>query len=102
MLSCFKKLDITGLTQSDFISTFDRVTNFTIDNTNVDKYNDLFGKDYPKLNISLFTASFPVVEELNLKNVPLPDILDLSKCTKLKTLNLSNSTVKRVILPANV
>ena len=102
MLSCFKKLDITGLTQSDFTSTFDRVTNFTIDNTNVDKYNDLFGSDYPKLNISLFTASFPVVEELNLKNVPLPDILDLSKCTKLKTLNLSNSIVKRVILPANV
>lgn len=102
MLSCFKKLDITGLTQSDFTSTFDRVTNFTIDNANVDKYNDLFGSGYPKLNISLFTASFPVVEELNLKNVPLPDILDLSKCTKLKTLNLSNSTVKRVILPANV
>lgn len=102
MLSCFKKLDITGLTQSDFTSTFDRVTNFTIDNANIDKYTDLFGNSYPKLDISLFTASFPVVEELNLKNISLPDILDLSECTKLKTLNLSNSIVKKVILPANV
>lgn len=102
MLDCFKKFDITGLTTAQFSPRFDRVTNFTVDNANIVKYPELFGSDFPKLAISDYNAKLPVVEELNLKNISLPDTMDLSTYTKLRTLNLSGSTVKRVILPSNV
>ena len=80
------------------------MTNLTIDNNNLYNIDDggnktikpFFGQlpngdNYPELNIASFTASMPVIEDLTLNNIKLPDGLDLSKFTKLKNIDLTNA-----------
>jgi hypothetical protein len=86
-------LNISGLSTSKLLGNFDHLTNFTIDNSNT---------NYPLSNFSEISSSFPVLENLILNNMQLPNTLDLSNCTKLKVLDLSNTTnLETVILPQN-
>ena len=108
----YKKLDITGLYYSNFNIDLAHSTDLTIDNNNLYNIDDqgnktikpefgqlLNGGDYPELNIAAFSASMPVMENLTLNNIKLPSGLDLSKFTKLKTLDLTNAQTEDVTLP---
>ena len=108
----YKKLDITGLYYSNFDINLAHSTDLTIDNNNLYDIDDqgnktikpefgqlLNGGDYPELNIAAFTVSMPVMENLTLNNIKLPNGLDLSKFTKLKTLDLTNAQTEDVTLP---
>ena len=108
----YKKLDITGLYYSNFKIDLTHSTDLTIDNNNLYDIDDqgnktiktefgqlINGGDYPELNIAAFSASMPVMENLTLNNIKLPSGLDLSKFTKLKTLDLTNAQTEDVILP---
>ena len=108
----YKKLDITGLYYSNFDINLAHSTDLTIDNNNLYDIDDqgnktikpefgqlLNGGDYPELNIAAFSASMPVMENLTLNNIKLPSGLDLSKFTKLKTLDLTNAITEDVTLP---
>ena len=108
----YKKLDITGLYYSNFKIDLAHSTDLTIDNNNLYNIDDqgnktikpefgqlLNGGDYPELNIAAFSASMPVMENLTLNNIKLPSGLDLSKFTKLKTLDLTNAQTEDVTLP---
>lgn len=108
----YKKLDITGLYYSNFDIDLAHSTDLTIDNNNlydIDEQGNktiktefgqlLNGGDYPELNIAAFSASMPVMENLTLNNIKLPSGLDLSKFTKLKTLDLTNAQTEDVTLP---
>ena len=108
----YKKLDITGLYYSNFNIDLAHSTDLTIDNNNLYNIDDqgnktiktefgqlLNGGDYPELNIAAFSASMPVMENLTLNNIKLPNGLDLSKFTKLKTLDLTNAQTEDVTLP---
>lgn len=108
----YKKLDITGLYYSKFDIDLAHSTDLTIDNNNLYDIDDqgnktiklefgqlLNGGDYPELNIAAFAVSMPVMENLTLNNIKLPSGLDLSKFTKLKTLDLTNAQTEDVTLP---
>ena len=108
----YKKLDITGLYYSKFDIDLAHSTDLTIDNNNlydIDNQGNktikpefgqlLNGGDYPELNIAAFAVSMPVMENLTLNNIKLPSGLDLSKFTKLKTLDLTNAQTEDVTLP---
>ena len=108
----YKKLDITGLYYSKFDIDLAHSTDLTIDNNNLYDIDDqgnktikpefgqlINGGDYPELNIAAFAVSMPVMENLTLNNIKLPSGLDLSKFTKLKTLDLTNAQTEDVILP---
>ena len=108
----YKKLDITGLYYSNFSIDLTHSTDLTIDNNNLYDIDDqgnktiktefgqlINGGDYPELNIAAFSASMPVMENLTLNNIKLPSGLDLSKFTKLKTLDLTNAQTEDVTLP---
>lgn len=108
----YKKLDITGLYYSNIAAKFGHMTDLTIDNNNLYDIDDsgnktikpFFGQlpngnDYPELNIAAFNASMPVIENLILNNIKLPNGLDLSKFTKLKTLDLTNAITEDIIFP---
>ena len=99
LTTLYKKLNILGLKMSTIDSDFSRATEFQIDNAQLDDYSSLFPSDYPELSISVFTPSFPVLESLVLRNMTLPDEMDLSKFLKLETIDLSNTTTKNVIFP---
>nr|DAG88997.1 MAG TPA: RKS1, Disease resistance RPP13-like protein, RKS1, PLANT PROTEIN [Crassvirales sp.] len=81
---------------------FNRATSFTIDNKNLETYKSFFGDNYEKFSLGSFSANFPVLEELTLNDMNTVETLDLSSCKKLTKLNLSKTTVKRVILPSKV
>ena len=108
----YKKLDITGLYYSNIAAKFDHMTNLTIDNNNLYNIDDggnktikpFFGQlpngdNYPELNIASFTASMPVIEDLTLNNIKLPDGLDLSKFTKLQNIDLTNAQTSDITFP---
>ena len=102
--SLYKDLVIIGLKRSVLDADFGRVTNFYIDNdaltnTNHEYYSSIFGADYPELSLASITASFPVLQNLTLRNMSLPEELDLSTYLKLETVDLSNTTTKNVIFP---
>lgn len=99
LTNLYKKLNILGLKMSTLSANFDRATEFEIDNSKLSDYDDLFPEDYPELSISSFTPSFPVLESLVLRNMTLPDEMDLSSFLKLQSIDFSNTTVKSVILP---
>lgn len=108
----YKKLDITGLYYSDFSADLSHTVDFTVDNNNLYNVDDsgnktikpffgtlTNGQNYPEFDIAAFNASMPVIENLTLNNIKLPTGLDLSKFTKLKTLNLTNAQTEDVTLP---
>jgi hypothetical protein len=107
----YKKLDITGLHYSNLNANFEHMTDFTVDNDNlynIDGNNKAIkpfygelqdGVDYPEFSIAAFTASFPVLESLSLRNMQLPTGLDLSQFSKLQSVDLTNSTVHDVTFP---
>ena len=108
----YKKLDITGLYYSNIAANFGHMTNLTIDNNNLYNIDDggnktikpFFGQlpngdNYPELNIASFTASMPVIEDLTLNNIKLPDGLDLSKFTKLQNIDLTNAQTSDITFP---
>lgn len=108
----YKKLDITGLYYSNIAADFGHMTNLTIDNNNLYNIDDggnktikpFFGQlpngdNYPELNIASFTASMPVIEDLTLNNIKLPDGLDLSKFTKLQNIDLTNAQTYDITFP---
>lgn len=93
LINYYKKLTLTGLESSSLGSVdYDRAVEFRIDNSD---------SSYATSN---FTDSaipnFPVVEDFTLANMELPATFDASNFDKLKTLNLSQTTTKYVILPA--
>lgn len=102
--SLYKDLSIIGLKRSVLDADFSRVTDFYIDNdalTDKDHeyYSSIFGTNYPQLSLASITASFPVLQNLTLRNMNLPEELDLSTYLKLESIDLYNTTTKNVIFP---
>ena len=93
----YKSLNILGLTVSDLDGNFERIVDFEIDNNNLANY-EMFN-NHPELALSRFSASFPVLERLVLRNMNLPNTLDLSGYLKLKEADLTGTTTKYVVLP---
>ena len=96
MMDQYKTLEIYGL-QSSSMGTnvsYDHLTSLTIDNSDSDYTASAFSDNN-------WIPNFPVAKTINLKNMTLPTTLDFSKCMKLEELDLSNSTVQEVILPAS-
>lgn len=98
----FKKLNITGLVNYSIApeKEYTRLTNFTIDNNNLKTYKDFFGTDYPEYRLDVFSMRGPVLESLILNNMITLETLNLTDFNKLKEVNLSGTTFKRVILPS--
>lgn len=98
----YKKLNITGLVNYRIKpkDSYTRLTNFTIDNNNLKTYKDFFGTDYPKYRLDEFAMRGPVLESLILNNMTTLETLNLTDFNKLKEVNLSGTTFKRVILPS--
>lgn len=97
----FKSLSITGLTTSNLTGVFDRSTDFTIDNNKLKEYSSFFGTNWTEMSIrdSIKSLKLPIVENLNLNKMVLPDTTDLSNYYKLKNLNLLESNTKYVVFP---
>ena len=98
-VNLFKTLSITGLNINTLEGNFDRAVSFEIDNNKISENEDIFGKNWPKLNITNNNAQLPVVQNLSLKNMTLGDTLDLSTYYKLQTLDLTGSTTSEIIFP---
>lgn len=98
----YKKLNITGLVNYSIKpkDSYTRLTNFTIDNNNLKTYKDFFGTDYPEYRLDVFSMKSPVLESLILNNMTTLETLNLTDFNKLKEINLSGTTFKRVILPS--
>lgn len=98
----YKKLNITGLVNYSIKpkDSYTRLTNFTIDNNNLKTYKDFFGTNYPKYRLDEFAMRGPVLESLILNNMTTLETLNLTDFNKLKEVNLSGTTFKRVILPS--
>lgn len=98
----YKKLNITGLVNYSIKpkDSYTRLTNFTIDNNNLKTYKDFFGTDYPEYRLDVFSMKSPVLESLILNNMTTLETLNLTDFNKLKEVNLSGTTFKRVILPS--
>lgn len=98
----YKKLNITGLVNYSIKpkDSYTRLTNFTIDNNNLKTYKDFFGTNYPKYRLDEFVMKGPVLESLILNNMTTLETLNLTDFNKLKEVNLSGTTFKRVILPS--
>lgn len=98
----YKKLNITGLVNYSIKpkDSYTRLTNFTIDNNNLKTHKDFFGTNYPKYRLDEFAMRGPVLESLILNNMTTLETLNLTDFNKLKEVNLSGTTFKRVILPS--
>ena len=98
----YKKLNITGLVNYSIKpkDSYTRLTNFTIDNNNLKAHKDFFGTNYPKYRLDEFAMRGPVLESLILNNMTTLETLNLTDFNKLKEVNLSGTTFKRVILPS--
>ena len=98
----YKKLNITGLVNYSIKpkDSYTRLTNFTIDNNNLKTHKDFFGTDYPQYRLDEFAMRGPVLESLTLNNMTTLETLNLTDFNKLKEVNLSGTTFKRVILPS--
>ena len=98
----YKKLNITGLVNYSIKpkDSYTRLTNFTIDNNNLKTHKDFFGTDYPQYRLDEFVMKGPVLESLILNNMTTLETLNLTDFNKLKEVNLSGTTFKRVILPS--
>lgn len=100
-VNLFKTLSITGLTLNSLQASFTKAIDFEIDNNKILENSSLFGSDWPGMSITdtITRVQLPVVENLSLKNMTLPDTLDLTAYYKLQTLDLSNSVTKYVEFP---
>jgi hypothetical protein len=79
---------------------FNRAIDFKIDNEEMNQYSELFVSSNGKeTKFTTFAPQFPVLENITLNNMELPDDLDFSSYSKLKSINLFNTTVKSVTFP---
>ena len=95
-VNLYKTLSLTGLKNTILSYNFDRMTEFEMDNNNMDSF---FDADYPEMALGQISASFPVLEDLAMRNMSLPNQIDLTQYLKLKTIDFSNTTVKYVMFP---
>lgn len=95
-VNMYKSLSITGLTVPDLSGSFERATSFEIDNNKLSKS---FFDGWQKFTMNSNGASLPVVQDLKLKYITLPDTLSLISYHKLQTLDLTGSTTKYVEFP---
>lgn len=96
MMDQYKTLEIYGL-QSSSMGTnvsYDHLTSLTIDNSDSEYTSSAFTDNN-------WIPNFPVAKTINLKNMNLPTTLDFSNCTKLETLDLTGSSIEKVILPSS-
>lgn len=87
----FKTLDMLGSYETS-LPSLERGTEIHID-------NDTVPSGIKPFKLTSFDGNYPVLENLTFKNVELPDTLPLDKCDKLKSVNLSESKVQKVVLP---
>lgn len=87
----FKTLDMLGSYETS-LPSLERGTEIHIDNNTAPSGIKTF-------KLTSFDGNYPVLENLTFKNVELPDTLPLDKCNKLKSVNLSESKVRKVVLP---
>lgn len=87
----YKTLNILGSNESK-LPSLQRGTDLYIDNDETISGVSLF-------KLTEFDGNYPVLENLTLKNIELPSTLSLSECSKLKTIDLSGSSVQKVVLP---
>ena len=95
-VNMYKSLSITGLAVPDLSGSFERVTSFEIDNN---KLSDPFFNDWSQFIMNSNNAKLPVVQNLNLKSITLPDQLSLLSYHKLQNLDLTGSATKYVEFP---
>lgn len=95
-VNMYKSLSITGLSVPDLKGSFDRATSFEIDNS---KLSDSFFNGWSQFTMNSNQAQLPVVQNLSLRFVTLPDTISLLTYHKLKTLDLTGSTTKYVEFP---
>ena len=95
----YKTLSITGLQTEDINANLASTTELIIDNDIIKNNQNLFGSDYPVLNLAKFSSKLPVVEKLVLKNLTLPSELNLEDFYKLRELDLSGSSLHNVVFP---
>ena len=96
LMSKFKTLVMKGYQGSTLSLTSDAynsLISFKIDNKNRGDYAESAITD------QTFIPQFPVAKTITMANMTLPTTLDFSNCGKLENLNLSGSTVEKVILP---
>ena len=95
-VNLYKSLSITGLSVPDLSGSFDRATTFEIDNN---KLSDSFFNGWSQFTMNSNNAQLPVVQNLSLKYITLPDTISLLTYHKLKTLDLTGSSTKYVEFP---
>lgn len=95
-VNMYKSLSITGLSVPDLTGSFDRATTFEIDNN---KLSDSFFDGWAQFTMNSNNAQLPVVQNLSLKYITLPDQISFLSYHKLKTLDLTGSTTKYVEFP---
>ena len=95
-VNLYKSLSITGLSVPDLSGAFERAVDFEIDNN---KLSDAFFNGWSQFTMNSNQASLPVVQNLSLKYITLPDTISLLSYHKLKTLDLTGSSTKYVEFP---
>ena len=95
-VNMYKSLSITGLSVPDLTGSFDRATTFEIDNS---KLSEAFFKDWSQFTMNSNNAQLPVVQNLKLRYITLPDQISFLTYHKLKTLDLTGSSTKYVEFP---
>lgn len=96
----FNMLGLVHTTELPRTVNFNRAINFKIDNEEMNQYSELFASlNGKETKFTTFAPQFPVLENITLNNMELPDDLDFSSYSKLKSINLSNTTVKSVTFP---
>ena len=96
-INLYKSLNILGLGTSGLSLKGERLTELTIDNSEMANY-PIFATRPPS-SFSGVTAQLPVLENLALRNVSLGDTVNCSEYVKLQNIDLSGSTTNQVIFP---
>lgn len=93
----FSELQLLGFEGKSLDASYTHLTKFTIDNAD----NKAGGYAITAITDSSWTPNLPVAKTIELRNMTLPDSLDFSQCMKLETLDLTGSTVSKVVLPSS-
>lgn len=96
-IDLFKTLNILGLATSALALKGERLTELTIDNSEMSNYPIFTNR--PGSSFSGVTAQLPVLENLSLRNVSLGEVINCSEYVKLVNIDLSGSYVNQVVFP---
>ena len=96
-LDLYSELQILGFTGTSLKANYTHLTKFTIDNSQ----NEKDGYAISSITESDWVPNFPVAKTIELKYMTLPASLDFSNCLKLETLDLTGSSIQKVILPSS-